>query len=770
MSRVSPMQTSTNGGELSPFMLGRPDHDMWAISLAEMVGYAPRPQGPAEACPGFEFIDTAPGPCRLLPFEPYVTQGYVVEASALLFRFYTNDVLLDDGGGPVEVVSPYSYAQVQALDWEQSNDVMYLFHGEVQTRLLERTAADAFALSAIEYLNGPFLDRNDDETLALSFSGVTGTVTVTATDPLFAATDVGRLIEIEAHDLSDVPSWEPGITTTLGALLQWDGRVYQVVGGPATKRTGSVAPVHTRGVEWDGIGSGQDLNANDAGGVELAYMHDMFGRVLITDYTSATEVEAEVTRTLPLQAAAVGAGSQIGNYVPSWYAPEAAYPETDNWATPGSGSYTPGTWRWRLGAFSDTTGWPEHGVIWNQRLILAKGDKLYGSVAGDLLNFDRLNELGDVSVDMAFALQIDNPNDIRWLHASDELFVGSAVAEYVLRPASAAQPFGPGNIKLARQTRQGSKAIRPVDSDGRPIFVQRNEAKLLELIEGTYGRFEFEDLTRYADHIGNSPLVEMCWQRQPLDLLWAVREDGVLVCADYVAKEQVLGWWRRPLATGLSAKSICAITSPDGRRDQLWCAAEIGGDWLVMLLAPWRLPDTLDETPIMLDAALTYSGAAASVLTAPHLAGKTVEVVGDGIWLGEFEADGSGDVDISATDLAVTEAVLGLAFDAYMVPLPPEAGGDLGPAQGRMKRVSRVTVRVQHSLGLKITCQGGQATMLGQTTPGTDLTAALPLVSKDIPVDVVGAWDRAGQFRIDRVGPFPQTVLGWMYQMEVSPR
>lgn len=38
MSRVSPIQTNFNGGELSPYMLGRVDHAVYGISTAAMVG------------------------------------------------------------------------------------------------------------------------------------------------------------------------------------------------------------------------------------------------------------------------------------------------------------------------------------------------------------------------------------------------------------------------------------------------------------------------------------------------------------------------------------------------------------------------------------------------------------------------------------------------------------------------------------------------------------------------------------------------------------
>ena len=767
MSRVSPMQTAFSGGELSPTMLGRPDHEVWPVSLAEMVGYAPRPQGPAEACPGFLFVDMAAGPCRLIDFEPFVTQGYVIEASDQLLRFYTNDVLLESGGAPVTVAAPWTYEQVRALDYEHDRDVAYMFHRDVRTRLLVREAADSFALEEVEYAEGPFLDRNRDEGLTLSFSGVTGSVTVTASQALFAATDIGRLIEVEAHDLSDVPSWEPGITTARGKVMQWDGRVYQVVGGAgATLRTGTVAPVHTRGVEWDGMGGGKDLNDKDAGGVELAYMHDMFGRAKITAYTSPTEVTATVTRRLPLQ---LSSSYTIGDYVPPWYEPDVEYDGGGGWSGPGGGSYTPGTWRWRLGAFSDTTGWPSHGRIWNERLWLLHDDWLFGSVAGDLLNFDRLNEFGEVSNDQAIAIRLDEPHRGRWLFAGDDLFIGTEKAEWVLRPASTSQGIGPLNYSLKRQTKRGSAAVAATECDGRPVFVQRDGRKVLHMVEATYGRYTTEDMTRYADHIGNAAFREFCWQREPMQLLWTVREDGTLAAADYMPDERVLGWFRRPLAEGFSARSIASITDSAGKREQLWAAVQRGDDWMVMVMAPWRLPGVQQELPVMLDAALTYDGSVGAIdtLSMPHLAGETVEVVGDGIWLGSFDVGGDGSIPLGQE---VTTAVAGKPFEAWGTLLPFEGGGDNGPAQGKMKRISRVALRLQDSLGVAVFDQTGRETDIEGTFPGTDLTEAIPLITRDVPIDLVSDWDRPGQLGWRRKAPFPSRVMALMAIGETSQR
>ncbi|WP_374551974.1 hypothetical protein [Sphingobium yanoikuyae] len=766
MSRVSPIQTNFNGGELSPYMLGRIDHAVYGISTAAMVGWVPRPQGGMEACPGFEFIGKAPGPCRLMPFEPYVTQGHVIEASANLFRFYTNDVLLrDESNAPITVATPWSYSETLELNTTQSNDVVYLFHGAYQQRRLIRSSATSFSMEVLELENGPFADRNSDEASLVSFSGVTGAVTITATKPIFAAGDVGGLFEVEASDLGRVPSWEPGITVSLGDLLQWNGRVYQVVGGGTAMKTGTVQPFHSRGVEWDGIGKGKDINDKDAGGVQLAYLHDMFGRLKITGFVSATQVSATVTRRLPLT---VASSYSFSEYDYGGYTAGGGFDPGDYEYVPGGGgTYTTGTWRWRFGAFSQSRGWPEGGVIYDQRLYLWKGDTIYASVAGSLHDFDRLDENGDATTDSAFTGTIDNPNPIRWMLAGAGLFVGTAIAEHMLGPASQAKGIGYDNVKLTLQSNNGSAAVRPIEMDGRPIFLQRNGRKLMMLTEERVEKYSGEDLTRYADHIGNSPFVEFCWQREPLQLIWAVREDGTLVCADSMPTEQVLGWCRRPLAFGLSARSICSITSPDGRRDQLWCGAQRKNEWWVMTLAPFRQAGESDANGIMADAALRYSGTPVSQVAAPHLAGMTVDVIADGAWLGRMTPDQDGWVTLGRL---ASEVMMGLPFDAYVDLLPLEAGGDNGPAQGKMKRNNRIMVRVHDGLGLRLTVQGKAMRDLENQMGNSPMDSALPLVTADISNDMVGTWDRAGQIRLERVAPKQCTVLAIGITSQVAQR
>lgn len=730
MSLVTPLQSNFTGGELSPFMLGRVDHEVWKVSSLELTGWVPRPQGPIEACPGFEFIEPAAGPCRLIPFVPYLTQAYILEMSALKFRFYTNDVRIETAGVPVELAHPYTYAQVKALDYTFSpdGDTMWFWHRDASPNQLFRTGATTFTLAAFTFKNGPFEDRNTDKTLTVQASAQTGSVTLTANQPLFDPGDVGGLFEMEFIDLSTIPQWMVGMTVTAGMLVvSTNGKVYQHSSGTIT---GSNAPTHNEGTRFDGI-NGNDVNGKGPYGCAWTYKYSAIGRLKITGYTSATQVTATVTQDL----ASLNA-----------------------------------TWRWRFGAFSPKRGWPQHGAIIQDRLIVSKDNARYASQIGLYDDFDRFNENGDIGDDQAFIAPLTDPNPIVWMQSGNDLFTGGAREEGVMRQSSAARGIAPGNVRNTVNSRRGSAVVRPVDLDGKPVFLQRNRRKVLRVTDTTYERLGVEDLTRYADHIGNSPIVEMAKQDEPLPLLWSVHEDGMLKGCLLMPEEAVLGWFQRPLGGGLLARSIAAATAPDGTREDLWLAAETpSGAWWVMKLAPFRNAGEYDENGIMCDAALTYDGPPASIFTAAHLAGQTVEIVADGAVLGTFVLDGAGSVDLSGYGTgAFSKVMLGLPYPCRWRSLPVEAGGDNGPAMFKIGRTARVWLRVQNSLGLRVMVddEPNAAQDIENQRTDSPMDTALPFMTQDIPLDTGGAYDGRNVIQIDRIAAKQSTLLAVMQQVE----
>lgn len=768
MSRISPAQVNFNGGEISRRLHARHDLNLYDIAVGELTGWVPLPEGGVDACPGLIWVKEAAGACRLLPFEYSNTQAYIVELSAGKARFYTNDGRIEVDGAPMELALPYPDLEtIEQLTFEQSYDVLYLFHPRYQTRLLTRTGADSFTLELFATENGPFEPRNKDEAVRVVASNVTGEVSLRAlrgtdAEPLFTEGDVGGLFQVEADDFGDVRSWEPGISVTRGQLLVWNERVYRVVGGgdgSATSklRTGTLAPTHAEGVEWDGIGQGKDINEKDAGGVQLEFRNDRFGLMQITAFISASEVKAKVLHQLPLTSAEAYDDTG-GYYDPDW-----------GW-TPGSGgvSYVYGTWRWRFGAFSDRRGWPSCGIVWNERLLLAKDSTLYGSVAGDLRNHATYNELGEISTDMAFVHQVQDPNGIVGMVAQDKAIVLTGGGMYAVGPSNAASGVGPGNLRSDRQNNEGAASARVAEIDGRTVYIGKSRRRVIEAdYDGSRDRRTPIDLTRYARHIGTGRFFDLASQKDPNRLLWALRGDGSLACAAYVPEEQVLGWATRPLAPGLAAKSIAVISDPTGELQQLWVAAIWRDAWHVLRLDQFREEST-DYEPAMVDMAAEYEGDPASTFgPVPWLAGATIDAAADGYAYRDIEVDDAGMFELPNPASRVTA---GLPFPARLRTLRVSGGGDNGPALDKMKRISRVTLDLLGARGLRLAIDDAAPRDIEQALGNSVTDQGFAPQSGIVIVEDAGDYRRETSVLVERVAPLPVTLRAIQATVEVSSR
>ena len=212
-------------------------------------------------------------------------------------------------GRIVEVATPHTEALLRQCHFTQSADILYIFHGEVPTKELRRTAANVFELVDYTFKRGPFRGFNTDEAAILTTSGTQGIVTVTTNVDTFNADMVGSLIYAEEKELRGVKPWASAEKNVpLGALRRSDSKVYRASSIPSSlgsKGTpyyvaGGVRPIHDTGRAFDGPQDIKDDGVNSyAVGVEWEFVHNTFGILKITAYTDARTVTAEVVERLP---------------------------------------------------------------------------------------------------------------------------------------------------------------------------------------------------------------------------------------------------------------------------------------------------------------------------------------------------------------------------------------------------------------------------------------------------------------------------------------
>lgn len=205
MAKTNHVQTNFTAGELSPRLRGRTDFDKYFNGAEALENCLVHAHGGVAHRPGTRFVEevkTSAKFTRLIPFEFSTTQTYVLEFGDLYFRVYRDGGQVENGGSPVEVVTPYTDADLPQIKFTQSADVLYLDHPDFPPKEVQRTSDIAWAITNHAFSDGPFNVVNVDAAKTIAPSATTGNgITLTAAGHTpFASTDAdapGRLIRIK---------------------------------------------------------------------------------------------------------------------------------------------------------------------------------------------------------------------------------------------------------------------------------------------------------------------------------------------------------------------------------------------------------------------------------------------------------------------------------------------------------------------------------------------------------------------------------------------
>lgn len=232
MARVTPILTAFNGGEISPRLYGRVDIAKYASSCRRLENFIPLIEGGVTRRPGTRFIAQAKSDADavLIDFIFSTEQAYVIEAGPNYFRFYRNGAAVEASPGvPYEIASPYAAADLPALRWTQSADVLFLAHGSHAPRELSRTGHTAWTLALHAFVDGPYLPKNSGD-ITLTSSVATGSGTLTASAALFVPGDVGRHVKLD-----DSAAWGIIDSYVSSTVVNWT--VY-TINAPTTDQRG----------------------------------------------------------------------------------------------------------------------------------------------------------------------------------------------------------------------------------------------------------------------------------------------------------------------------------------------------------------------------------------------------------------------------------------------------------------------------------------------------------------------------------------------------
>lgn len=414
-------------------------------------------------------------------------------------------------------------------------------------------------------------------------------------------------------------------------------------------------------------------------------------------------------------------------------------------------------------------GYPSCITFFEERLCFAASPKrpqtIWMSRSGAYEDFGVSADVVDDDA-CTYTLSADQVNAIRWMVSSKKLILGTSGGEWWLSGGSGSDVVTPNSVMVRRETTHGSAAVPPVVVGSIIVFLQRERKTVREL------SYSFEadgyiapDLTILAEHLTRANTIQKwTYQQSPDSIIWMVRDDGVLLGMTYQREHEVVGFHHH--RTDGRFGSVCVI--PGSGQEELWTTVTrtIGGIercYIERMEDQFNGPDSTGA--FFVDSGLSYDQDEPAVVFygLEHLEGRKVSILADGAVRPDCTVkDGSITLDSPAR---IVHA--GLPYISNLKTLRLEGGSPAGTAQGRLKRISHVTVRLFESLGLQVGYDEKNLERAPFRTSADRLGGAPALYSGDYDVKFNRGYDRDGQIFIRQDQPLPLTVLALIPEVSV---
>lgn len=338
-------------------------------------------------------------------------------------------------------------------------------------------------------------------------------------------------------------------------------------------------------------------------------------------------------------------------------------------------------------------GYPKMACFFQDRMVFAANAKnpysIWMSRTGDYNNFSVEKADGSVTDDSAIKLDLIVRNSylIRHLVPANDLVILTSGNEWVISGDSV---ITPGKCNPKAQTMRGSSVCLPQHIGNRIIHVQRSGSTVRDLgYQYDSDNYNGDELDILATHlVKNHTLISSAYCQEPDSTLYFVRDDGVLLCLTIIREQSVFAWSH--LITDGTYQWVVSI--PSEENDELYAIVEreINGEAKRYIECFHAMTDDVDE---YVDAYVTGTG---DEISLPHLAGKTVRIIGDGIRQADKVVPETGVVKLDET---YTRCIAGLAYTTKIEQPAMELSMQEGTLQGRIHKINAVTLRVENTYG-----------------------------------------------------------------------
>jgi hypothetical protein len=766
------IQRSFTGGELAPAMRARADLTKYATGLALAENMIVRSQGGVYSRPGTKFVGYVNTPSlrpRLIPFTFNTDQAYILVFEHLTLRFVKDGqfILTAPLGPAYQITTPFTSNELLRIQFEQDADVMTLVHPNHDPVNLNRFADANWTITTVNFASSVNAPTNTAD-VGITAGACTN---ITRANPAVVTTNVphgfasGAVVTI--YDTTTPQMHEKVYTITVTGASTFSLNGCNSTGYPAF-----VSASYLRGIFTLGTGGGTYSKT--------------YEYVVTTVSTSGVESVASVSRSIVCNSLTSTFGVRIqwepGTNVDYYRIYKSPATNTGIYGWIGDSKTTvfddfnlapltsdaPPQDRQ---PFSGVGNKPAVIGYYQQRLIYANtGNGPVTAYATQTGIYDSLRTSVPSRSDDAitFSIKGRQVNEIRHIVALDKLIVMTAGAEQKVTEGIN-DVLTPATVGVRVQSYNGASWVPPVVVNDTVLFIQEKGARLRDLkYELGNDKYGGTDLSILAEHLfEDRTIIEMTYSQEPYGILWASRDDGVLLGMTYQREHQVWAWHHH--TTDGQFESIATIS--EGGRDAVYCVVKRninGVDTRYVERFEKRTVSSAADS-YSVDCGVIYNGVATTVITGlNHLNGEAVTVVADGNEVRNLTVS-SNQVTLPR---AASKVSVGLGYTPIVELLDVDFSGGTESIRGKEKSISKVILEVENSRGGWVgpKKEGGAVDQMIEIKPRFDSDSynSLSLHTFKEEVFIQPLWSKSGGIRIEQRAPFPFSILAAVPEVDVS--
>ncbi len=369
---------------------------------------------------------------------------------------------------------------------------------------------------------------------------------------------------------------------------------------------------------------------------------------------------------------------------------------------------------------------------------------------------------------ISFALVSQQVNSVNQMAFNKQgLLALTSNSIFTVRGESPGAAITPSAIVPDLESGRGSSRLQPLSVDHVQFYYPAKAGEVRTIgydyqVEGV----RTNNVAIFSSHLFKGrQIVSWDYQDNPFSCIWAVLDNGTMLCFTWEEEQEVWGWTRMEIDGFVED---CGVITEDGY-DRLYILVRrtIGGVER-RFHERLALPHVVSvASACHLDCSVTQAtdDPTGVVTGIHHLEGETVSAYADGYSFHDLVVE-QGSITLPNGHESTLISV-GLLYEGRIATLPPVVAAQGGTLHVDPQNIGDVTVRAIDSKGLEISADGTNWESLAERTGG-QISEDQRFEACDFETNITGNWQNGASLQLRQREPIPAHITALFYELVVS--